>query len=89
MRVPGLLRRLPAAGRLLSSQEPESAKIGINAYDATEPLDGGSPVRSVFFVAERDPKRAEAIVAAIMAPWSLPEAAVKALGLKPGDFTHG
>ena len=62
----------------------------------TEPLDGGSPVRSVFFVAEGDPERAEAIVAAVMAPnerveaWGpLPEAAVKALGLKPGDFTHG
>ena len=62
----------------------------------TEPLDGGSPVRSVFFVAEGDPERAEAIVAAVMAPnerveaWGpLPEAAVKALGLKPGDFKHG
>jgi hypothetical protein len=62
----------------------------------TEPLGGGSPVRSVYFVAEGDPERAAAIVAAVMAPnerveaWGpLPEAAVKALGLKPGDFTHG
>ena len=62
----------------------------------TEPSDYGPPVRSVYFVAEEDPARAEAIVAAIMAPnerveaWGpLPEAAVKALGLKPGDFTHG
>jgi len=62
----------------------------------TQPLDGGPPVRSVYFVAERDPATAEAIVAAIMAPnesveavGQLPEAAVKALGLKPGDFTHG
>ena len=61
----------------------------------TEPLDGGPSVRSVFFVAERDPAKAEAIIAAMMAPnerveacGQLPEAAVKALGLKPGDFTH-
>ena len=56
----------------------------------------GPAVRSVYFVAEGDPAKAAAIVAAIMAPnerveaWGpLPEAAVKALGLKPGDFTHG
>ena len=62
----------------------------------TELPDGGPPVRSVYFVAEGDPAKAAAIVAAIMAPnerveaWGpLPEAAVKALGLKPGDFTHG
>jgi len=62
----------------------------------TEPLDGGAAVRSVYFVAEGDPAKAEAIVAAIMAPNEsvealglLPEAAVKALGLKPGDFAHG
>jgi len=62
----------------------------------TEPLDGGSPVRSVYFVAEQDPTRARAIVAEMMAPnerveaWGpLPEVAVTALGLKPGDFTHG
>jgi hypothetical protein len=62
----------------------------------TEPLDGGSPVRSVYFVAEQDPDTATAIIAAMMAPnekveaWGrLPEAAVKALGLKRGDFMHG
>jgi hypothetical protein len=62
----------------------------------TELPDGCPPVRSVYFVAEGDPATAAAIVAAIMAPnerveaWGpLPEAAVKALGLKPGDFTHG
>jgi hypothetical protein len=62
----------------------------------TEPLDGGLPVRSVFFVAEEDPAKAKAIIAAMMAPnerveaWGpLPEAAVKALKLKSGDFTHG
>ena len=62
----------------------------------TTELPDGPPVRSVYFVAEPDPAKAAAIVAAIMAPnerveaWGpLPEAAVKALGLKPGDFTHG
>ena len=62
----------------------------------TESLVGGSPVRSVYFVAEPDPETATAIIAAMMAPnekveaWGrLPEAAVKALGLKRGDFTHG
>jgi hypothetical protein len=62
----------------------------------TEPLGGGSPVRSVYYVAEQDPAKAEAIIAAMMAPnerveaWGpLPEPAVKALGLKPGDFTRG
>jgi hypothetical protein len=62
----------------------------------TEPLQGGSPVRSVYYVAEQDPAKAKAIVGAMMAPnerveaWGpLPEVAVKALGLKPGDFTHG
>ena len=55
----------------------------------TEPLGGGSPVRSVYFVAEQDPETAKAIIGAMMAPnekveaWGpLPEAAVKALGLK-------
>jgi len=62
----------------------------------TEPLEGGSPVRSIYFVAEQDPERAKAIVGAMMAPnekveaWGrIPEAAVKALGLKRRDFTHG
>jgi hypothetical protein len=62
----------------------------------TEPLGGGSPVRSVYYVAEQDPAKAEAIIAGMMAPnerveaWgTLPELAVKALGLKPGDFTRG
>jgi hypothetical protein len=62
----------------------------------TQPLGGGQPVRSVYFVAEQDPEKAAAIIAEMMAPneqveaWGrLPEAAVKALGLKYGDFTHG
>jgi hypothetical protein len=61
----------------------------------TQPLGGGPPVRSVFFVAEQDPEKATAIIAAVMAPnekveaWGrLPEAAVNALGLKHRDFTH-
>jgi hypothetical protein len=47
-------------------------------------------------VAEQDPAKAEALIAAMMAPnerveaWGpLPEAAVKELGLKSGDFKHG
>ena len=62
----------------------------------TQPLEGGRPIRSVYFVAEQDPEKATAIVAAVMAPnekveaWGrLPEAAVKALGLKHSDFTNG
>ena len=62
----------------------------------TERLEGGSALRSVYFVAEQDPETAKAIIGAMMAPnekveaWGrLPEAAVKALGLKRGDFTHG
>ncbi len=49
----------------------------------TEPLGGGPPVRSVYFVAEMAPnEKVEA--------WGrLPEAAVKALGLNPGDFKRG
>ena len=62
----------------------------------TQPLGGGPLVRSVFFVAEQDPEKAVAIVAEVMAPneqveaWGrLPDAAVRALGLRHGDFTHG
>jgi len=62
----------------------------------TQPLEGGPPIRSVYFVAEQDSEKATAIIAAVMAPnekveeWSrLGEAAVKALSLKHGDFTHG
>jgi hypothetical protein len=61
----------------------------------TEPLEGGLPMRTIYYVAEEDPSKAEAIIAAYMAPnekvqayGSLPEAAVKALGLKPGSFKH-
>jgi hypothetical protein len=61
----------------------------------TEPLSGGLPTRTIWYVAEEDPLKAEAIVGAIMAPnekvealGPLPEAAVEAIGLKPGEFTH-
>jgi hypothetical protein len=60
----------------------------------TERLEGGPPLRVVYYVAEEDPAKAEAIVGAIMAPnekveaWGpLPEAAVRAIGLRPGEFT--
>ncbi len=59
----------------------------------TERLGGGLPMRVVYYVAEEDPAKAEAIIGAVMAPnerveaWGpLPEAAVKAIGLKPGEF---
>jgi len=59
----------------------------------TDPLEGGEPLRTVYFVAEADPVKAEALIAAVMAPNEkvealgvLPEAAVKAIGLKVGDF---
>jgi hypothetical protein len=52
-------------------------------------------MKTVYYVAEEDPKKAEAIVGALMAPnekveafGPLPEAAVKALGLNPGEFIH-
>ncbi len=33
-----------------------------------EPLAGGAPMRTVYYVAEEDPSKAEAIIAACMAP---------------------
>jgi hypothetical protein len=61
----------------------------------TERLEGGAPMRTIYYVAEEDPTKAEAIVAAVMAPnekvealGPLPEAAVKALGLRRGEFKH-
>ena len=57
----------------------------------TEGLSGGPPTRTVYYVAEEDPTKAETIIAKIMAPNEkveafglLPEAAVKALGLRLG-----
>ena len=59
----------------------------------TEELSGGVPMRTVYYVAEEDPTKAQAIISKIMAPNEkvaayglLPEAAVEALGLKPGEF---
>jgi len=61
----------------------------------TERMSGGAPMRTVYYVNEEDPTKAESIIKAIMAPnetvvayGPLPEAAVKALGLKLGDFTR-
>ena len=52
-------------------------------------------MRTVYYVAEEDPAEAEAIIAKFMAPnekveayGPLPEAAVKALRLKSGEFIH-
>jgi len=52
-------------------------------------------MRTIYYVNEEDPTKAESIIKAIMAPnetvvayGPLPEAAVKALGLKLGDFTR-
>jgi hypothetical protein len=61
----------------------------------TQPLEGGPPVRVIYYVAEENPTKAEAIISTLMAPnesvvaWGpLPEAVVKALGLKRGEFKH-
>ena len=59
----------------------------------TEGLSGGPPMRTVYYVAEEDPIKAQAIIASIMAPNEkveayglLPEPALEALGLKRGEF---
>jgi hypothetical protein len=61
----------------------------------TEGLSDGPTMRTIYYVAEEDPTKAQAIIAKIMAPNErveayglLPEAAVKALGLKAGDYTR-
>ena len=61
----------------------------------TKGLRGGPPLRTVYYVAEADPAKAKAIIGKIMAPnerveayGPLSEAAVKRLGLKPGEFIH-
>ena len=50
----------------------------------TEPLGGGSPVRSVYFVAEKDPEKAKAIIGAMMAP----NEKVEAWGQLPEDSSQ-
>ncbi len=59
----------------------------------TNPLLGGEPLRTIYFVAENDADTAKAIIAEILAPNEeaealavLEETAVRALGLKQGDF---
>jgi hypothetical protein len=61
----------------------------------TEGLSGGPPMRTVYYVAEEDPAKAEAIIAKFMAPnekveafGRLPEAAVKGLRLQVSSYTH-
>jgi len=62
----------------------------------TEPLEGGEPLRTIYYVAEEDPTKAEAIIAEVMAPNEkvealaiFEEAAVEAIGLKQGEFKRG
>ena len=59
----------------------------------TEQLGERPVTRTVYYVAEEDPVKATAIIAAVMAPnetvvayGPLPDAAVKAMGLRPGEF---
>jgi hypothetical protein len=61
----------------------------------TERLEDGRIGKVVYLVAEEDPGKAEALVGALMAPnekvealGPLPKAVIRALKLKPGDFTH-
>jgi len=88
--------RLYDRGNGIATMVYEGTANGQVVLVTTQPLEGGSPVRSIYYVAEQDPAKATAIVGAMMAPnetveaWGpLPEVTVKALGLKPGDFTHG
>jgi hypothetical protein len=89
-------RGYPIRGNLTLSVVYKGMANGQVVLVTTEPLGGGAPLRSVYYVAEQDPAKAAAIIAAMMAPnerveacGALPEPAVKALGLKPGDFTRG
>jgi hypothetical protein len=59
----------------------------------TNPLQGGEPVRTVYYVAEKDADGVTAIIAEILAPNEeaealavLDETVMKVLGLKQGDF---
>jgi hypothetical protein len=58
---------------------------------------GGSPLREFYSVAEPDPRKAETIIGRVIgmtpgvlveAVGSLAAAEIKALGLKPGQFSH-
>ena len=59
----------------------------------TEPVEGGEPLRTIYYVAEEDATKAEAIIAEVMAPnekvealATLQGAGVEAMGLKQGEF---
>ena len=62
----------------------------------TEPLEAGEPLRTIYYVAEEEVTKAEALLAKVMAPNEevealaiLQEAAVEAMGLKQGEFKRG
>src|SRR6266568_9652540 len=91
---PGLMQDTPQGplraydrGNGIATVVYEGMANGQVVLVTTEPLEGGSPVRSIYYVAEQDPAKAAAIVGAMIAPnetveaWGpLPEVAVKALG---------
>ena len=86
-------RRLHGNGR--RSRAYSGMANGQVVLVTTEGLSGGPPTRTVYYVAEEDPAKAEAIIAKFMAPnekveafGPLPEVAVQALRLKPGEFVH-
>jgi hypothetical protein len=61
----------------------------------TEPLGGGEPQYTLCYVAEEEAAKAAQIVALVAAPnetvktlGPVPEAAIRAFGLKRGEFRH-
>jgi hypothetical protein len=98
---PGLMQdalqgRLYDRGNDIATVVYEGTANGQVVLVTTEPLEGGSPVRSIYYVAEQDPAKAKAIVGALMAPnetveaWGpLPEVAVKAPGIETRRLNTG
>jgi hypothetical protein len=61
----------------------------------TAPLGGGEPLYTLCYVAEEDAAKAAEIVASVAAPnetvkalGRVPEAAIRAFGLRRGEFRH-
>jgi hypothetical protein len=61
----------------------------------TQPIGGGEPQYTLCYVAEEDAAKAEQIVASLAAPnetvkalGPMPEVAIRAFGLKRGEFRH-
>ena len=61
----------------------------------TAPLGGGEPQYTLCYVAEEDPAKAARSVAELAAPnetvktlGAVPEAAIRAFGLRRGEFRH-